>query len=43
MKNELATLAVPIGVVGILLLLVVPMPAWLLDSPDHRATSCWRS
>jgi flagellar biosynthesis protein FlhA len=30
-KNKLATFAVPVGVVGIVLLLVVPVPAWLLD------------
>lgn len=31
MNRNLAKLAVPIGVVGIILLLVVPVPAWLLD------------
>ena len=31
MNRNLAKLAVPIGVVGIILLLVVPIPAWLLD------------
>jgi flagellar biosynthesis protein FlhA len=31
MKNKLATFAVPVGVVGIVLLLVVPIPSWLLD------------
>jgi len=31
MKKSLATFGVPIGVVGIVLLLVVPVPAWLLD------------
>ena len=32
MKNKMvATYAVPVGVVGIVLLLVVPIPAWLLD------------
>jgi flagellar biosynthesis protein FlhA len=30
-KKTLGTLGVPIGVVGILLLLVVPVPTWLLD------------
>src|SRR4051812_4435346 len=29
--KRFSTLAVPIGVVGIVLLLVVPIPAWLLD------------
>ena len=31
MKRNLTLLAVPIGVVGIILLLVVPIPAWILD------------
>ncbi|MCU1582075.1 MAG: flhA [Microbacteriaceae bacterium] len=31
MKRNLTLLAVPVGVVGIILLLVVPIPAWLLD------------
>jgi len=31
MPKNLATFAIPIGVVGIVLLLVVPVPAWLLD------------
>ncbi|PJJ73271.1 flagellar biosynthesis protein FlhA [Diaminobutyricimonas aerilata] len=31
MKRMLPTLAVPVGVVAIILLLVVPVPAWLLD------------
>jgi len=31
MKKTLPTFAVPVGVVGIVLLLVVPIPAWLLD------------
>ena len=32
MKNrDLAKLAVPVGVVGIVMLLVIPLPAWLLD------------
>jgi flagellar biosynthesis protein FlhA len=31
MKKTLGTLGVPVGVVGILLLLVVPVPTWLLD------------
>jgi len=31
MRRNLATFAVPIGVVGIVMLLVVPVPAWLLD------------
>jgi flagellar biosynthesis protein FlhA len=31
MKKPLATFAIPIGVVGIVMLLVVPIPAWLLD------------
>jgi flagellar biosynthesis protein FlhA len=31
MKRNLTLLAVPVGVVGIILLLVVPVPAWLLD------------
>lgn len=31
MNKNLVKLAVPIGVVGIILLLVVPIPAWLLD------------
>ncbi|HEY5320309.1 MAG TPA: flagellar biosynthesis protein FlhA, partial [Galbitalea sp.] len=31
MKKQLATFAVPVGVVGIVLLLVVPIPSWLLD------------
>ena len=31
MKSTTAKVAVPIGVVGIILLLVVPVPAWLLD------------
>jgi flagellar biosynthesis protein FlhA len=30
-KRNLTLLAVPIGVVGIILLLVVPIPAWILD------------
>jgi flagellar biosynthesis protein FlhA len=31
MKKTLPTFAVPVGVVGIVMLLVVPVPAWLLD------------
>jgi len=31
MRRNLSTFAVPLGVVGIVLLLVVPVPAWLLD------------
>ena len=31
MKRNLTLLAVPVGVVGIILLLVVPIPAWILD------------
>ncbi len=31
MRRNLATFAVPVGVVGIVMLLVVPVPAWLLD------------
>ena len=31
MKKSIPTFAVPVGVVGIVLLLVVPVPAWLLD------------
>ncbi|MDQ1565075.1 MAG: hypothetical protein QOI14_2026, partial [Actinomycetota bacterium] len=31
MKKNLATFVVPVGVVGIVLLLVVPIPAFLLD------------
>lgn len=31
MKMKLSTFAVPVGVVGIVLLLVMPVPAWLLD------------
>ena len=31
MRKKLPTYAVPVGVVGIVLLLVVPIPAWLLD------------
>ena len=31
MKKSLSTFAIPVGVVGIVLLLVVPIPAWLLD------------
>jgi flagellar biosynthesis protein FlhA len=31
MNSNLGKLAVPIGVVGIIMLLVVPVPAWLLD------------
>jgi flagellar biosynthesis protein FlhA len=31
MRKNLATFAIPLGVVGIVLLLVVPVPAWLLD------------
>jgi flagellar biosynthesis protein FlhA len=31
MKKSAATFAIPIGVVGIVMLLVVPVPAWLLD------------
>jgi flagellar biosynthesis protein FlhA len=31
MRRSLSTFAVPLGVVGIVLLLVVPVPAWLLD------------
>jgi flagellar biosynthesis protein FlhA len=30
-KRNLTLLAVPVGVVGIILLLVVPIPAWILD------------
>jgi flagellar biosynthesis protein FlhA len=32
MKSNTAKVAVPIGVVGIIMLLVVPVPAWLLDT-----------
>lgn len=32
MKSTTAKVAVPIGVVGIIMLLVVPVPAWLLDT-----------
>ncbi|WP_314148016.1 flagellar biosynthesis protein FlhA [uncultured Leifsonia sp.] len=32
MKSTAAKVAVPIGVVGIIMLLVVPVPAWLLDT-----------
>ncbi|WP_223692897.1 flagellar biosynthesis protein FlhA [Leifsonia poae] len=32
MKSTTAKVSVPIGVVGIIMLLVVPVPAWLLDS-----------
>ena len=31
MRRNLTTFAIPLGVVGIVLLLVVPVPAWLLD------------
>jgi flagellar biosynthesis protein FlhA len=31
MKRNLNLMAVPVGVVGIILLLVVPVPAWILD------------
>jgi flagellar biosynthesis protein FlhA len=31
MNRNLSVIAVPLGVVGILLLLIVPVPAWLLD------------
>ena len=31
MRKNLSTFAIPVGVVGIVLLLVVPIPAWLLD------------
>ncbi|MBI9114590.1 flagellar biosynthesis protein FlhA [Sanguibacter suaedae] len=32
MKNrEIAKMAVPVGIVGVVLLLVVPLPAWMLD------------
>ena len=31
MRKNLPTYAVPVGVVGIVLLLVVPVPAWMLD------------
>ncbi|MEO7124410.1 MAG: flagellar biosynthesis protein FlhA [Lacisediminihabitans sp.] len=31
MKRNLSLMAVPVGVVGIILLLVVPIPAWVLD------------
>ncbi|WP_349903493.1 flagellar biosynthesis protein FlhA [Parafrigoribacterium humi] len=31
MKRNLTLMAVPVGVVGIILLLVVPIPAWILD------------
>ncbi|MEP7764602.1 flagellar biosynthesis protein FlhA [Sanguibacter sp. 25GB23B1] len=32
MKNgQIAKLAVPVGIVGIVLLLVIPLPAWMLD------------
>ena len=31
MNRNASTFAVPVGVVGIVLLLVVPVPAWLLD------------
>jgi flagellar biosynthesis protein FlhA len=31
MRKNAATFAIPIGVVGIVMLLVVPVPAWLLD------------
>ena len=31
MNRTLSMIAVPLGVVGILLLLIVPVPAWLLD------------
>ncbi len=31
MKKSISTFAVPVGVVGIVMLLVVPVPAWLLD------------
>ncbi|MGN6426919.1 MAG: flagellar biosynthesis protein FlhA [Leifsonia sp.] len=32
MKSTAAKVAVPIGVVGIIMLLVIPVPAWLLDT-----------
>src|SRR5215218_767788 len=31
MKKTLTALAIPIGVVGIIMLLVVPVPSWMLD------------
>ena len=31
MNRNLSKIAVPVGVVGIVLLLVVPVPSWLLD------------
>ena len=36
MNRNLIKLAVPVGVVGIILLLVVPIPAGLLDVQNRR-------